>query len=129
MICGGPNERVEGETELLDGVVEEGGMNKKTMDDAMRNEIVEYLLKGIRKSLISYVDLNGKEFPREEKGVLHKIFMLLFGSCFKEDESADNLMRSVCSDLEAGNADMFKHVTLINKKAIVREAKKKVDLT
>jgi len=94
----------------------------------MRYEIVEYLLKGIRKSIISYIDLNGKEFPREEEGMLYRIFMILFGRCFRENEDGDNLIRSVYSDLESSNINILKRVTLVNKKAIVREAKKKVDL-
>lgn len=106
----------------------DAAMNKKTIDDAMRNEIVEYLLKGIRKSIISYAELNEKEFPKKEKGALYRLFMTVFGKCLRKGEDESSFARTGYSDLEAGNTELHKRVNLVNKKAIIREAKRKVRL-
>jgi len=113
---------------------EDAAMNKKTMDDAMRNEIVEYLLKGIRQSILLYMNPRaGGHIEEESDGIFSIIGKALFGKCLRLDDDIDDeksnsdFRKSINSNLMAsGYGDLLKHVNLIDKKSIIRESKRQV---
>eukprot|EP00826_Nyctotherus_ovalis_P007745 TRINITY_DN11977_c0_g1_i4.p1 TRINITY_DN11977_c0_g1~~TRINITY_DN11977_c0_g1_i4.p1 ORF type:complete len:840 (+),score=250.74 TRINITY_DN11977_c0_g1_i4:109-2520(+) len=85
--------------ELQAQSLEDPGMNKKIMDDSLRNEIVEYLFKGIRRSLISYSSYKQNILDTEDSDV----------------GSASMLMK---------DSSVLRKVGLIDRKEILREAKR-----
>ncbi len=109
---------------------EDAAMNKKTMDDAMRNEIVEYLLKGIRRSITAYSNTKGgQEEPEEESdGWVTRVFKAAFGSCFRkdDDEETEEYRRNLQSSIIAGTTSVLGRVNLVEKKAILRESRREV---
>eukprot|EP01022_Parablepharisma_sp_SALTPOND_P032083 TRINITY_DN827_c0_g1_i2.p1 TRINITY_DN827_c0_g1~~TRINITY_DN827_c0_g1_i2.p1 ORF type:complete len:1944 (+),score=85.16 TRINITY_DN827_c0_g1_i2:3283-9114(+) len=112
---------------------EDAAMNKKTMDDAMRNEIVEYLLKGIRRSIISYTNpkVGSESIEEEDEGIFKRILKALFGRCirgFDDEDEFKEYRRTVPSNLAAGNGQTLKCVNLVEKRTIIREAKREVSL-
>ena len=110
---------------------EDADLNKKTIDDGMRNEIVEYLLKGIRRSIITYS--NRKRGPLladdEDEGgcFLSGLFRTICGCCFKESPLPQaSSPKDYPSSFKAGYGTMLKRVNLIERHAIMREARREV---
>ncbi len=98
---------------------EDAGMNKKVMDDAMRNEIVEYLLKGIRRSIVSCSSAKkGLDDAEERAGCAKRFLKTICGCCVG---GSDERVRT--SSI-AEDPSIFKRVSLIERKCIVKEARR-----
>ena len=111
---------------------EDAAMNKKTMDDAMRNEIVEYLLKGIRRSIISYTNPKaGGPIEEEGESIFKKILRALFGRWIRSlnnDDESGEYRRNASSNIVTGSSVILRGVNLVEKKSIIREARREVFL-
>lgn len=101
-------------------------MNKNAVDDAMRREIVEYLMKGIRKSIISHLDT--KSAPgviiEEHEGILHTIFKSIISHFINDEHQTEDSSYSFVSQ----NPAILSRVNLVERKLIIREAKREVGL-
>ena len=100
-------------------------INIKVMDDAMRNEVVEYLLKGIRKSIISYADSNKNNDPEINEGIINRVIKLLFGDC-TINENYENSRISMHSEIADQSNSIYKHIDLLERKSIIKESKREV---
>jgi hypothetical protein len=103
--------------------VKESAIDKKKMDDAMRKEIVEYLLKGIREALDSSADPKRDREQIEEDGNLFGAFLGKIKQLFTRDEQedADSLRDSILGEYKRNNPNIRK-VNLTERKSIMREA-------
>ena len=105
-------------------------MNKNSVDDAMRKEIVEYLLKGIRKSIISLMDekSTGGVILEEHEGFIKNIFKTILGKFIaslnydEDNQGQENAELSFVS----GSGSVMNHVSLVEKRSINRESKREV---
>jgi hypothetical protein len=90
--------------------LEDPGMNKKVMDDSLRNEIVEYLFKGIRRSMVSFSNYRQS-------------------ACDTDDSDLGTPKELLDSDLKEElsfikDSSVLRKVGLIDKKEIIKEAKR-----
>ena len=105
---------------------EDSAIDKKKMDDAMRNEIVEYLLKGIRASFVAYTNAkHGEESSEEERGFMSSFFKRLYGFFCrhaKDEEAEYESKKSLMLESLRENNSNLKRLNLIESHAIKKEA-------
>jgi len=95
--------------------LEDPGLNKKVMDDSLRNEIVEYFFKGIRRSLVSYSNYRQSVGDTDDSDL----------STFKELLTNLNSKEKNVSDSNfIKDTSVLRRVRLIDKKEITKEAKR-----
>jgi hypothetical protein len=103
-------------------------MNKNAVDDAMRREIVEYLMKGIRKSIISHLDSKGAAgvIIEEYEGILHTIFKSIIGRFIGLNDEDDRRQERLSYSFISEDPAVLNRVNLVERKMIIREAKREV---
>jgi len=116
------------EEELMPKESTDTAMNKNAVDDAMRREIVEYLMKGIRKSIISHLDSKAAAgvIIEEHEGIFHTIFKSIIGRFIGLNDEDDKKQEGSNYSFISEDPAVLSRVNLIEKKMIIREAKREV---
>ncbi len=113
--------------------LDDSSLSKITVSEALREEIVEYLLKGIRKSVSMYIGLGSAKDvgDDEEISCTSRLARFFCGCCCKsepEDLGEINTKSVAGGSSLIGQGAINRKVKLTNRGAIHREAKRELEM-
>jgi len=111
---------------------EESPMRKANINESLREEIVEYLLKGINKSITMFIGLGSArdvgDFDYSSESCFSKLWSKIFGCCEPEKPEETSKISPVKNKSIIFGTNINSKVKLTSKAAILRESNRELVL-